>query len=141
MSPIKVVCACGETFERIPQRGRPAVWCTSCREIPMNRRLQLAKNFTPVETGSSVDVVEQVEEPVVGCYGEHDVLTPAQRAQVEANVAEANRIYVEEIVPNKETLFPNMSDMDRSTACIQWHFKAMTEAYTKVTPKWWSKNA
>lgn len=77
---VSVTCICGTVFERPIQRGRPAIWCFTCRDLPANLR---PTRPAPVE-GEAVDTTERVAN-------EHDTLAnkygPSARDRVEANVA------------------------------------------------------
>jgi hypothetical protein len=122
---MQVQCPCGETFDRQPQRGRPAIWCPKCRTIPVAQR---AERPTVTEEGEPV-------EHKVSRFGQYDVLNYEQRERVEEGVAAANAKYRDEIWPNRAKLFT--SDPDRYAG--EWLHNAMIEVYHAVDPKRWPK--
>jgi hypothetical protein len=72
---VSVTCICGKVFERPIQRGRPAIWCLTCRDLPANLR-----PTRPVAVEG-----EAVESDRV--VNEHDKYDGPQRDSIEANVA------------------------------------------------------
>ena len=81
---VSTVCPCGVTFERPIQRGRPAIWCPKCRELPLPKRPPVPASGVVVvaETGETVEVT-----PRVSRFGSHDWATYEQRERIEAGVA------------------------------------------------------
>lgn len=126
-----VQCPCGETFERPSQRGRPAIWCPECRELPVNKRA--AREAILDEDGEEVEGEYQVSR-----FGVHDDLTYSQREAVEAGVAAANQKYAEEIWPQRETLFP---DRDAVSAAHEWLHVAIYKVYNSIRPDKWPRGS
>lgn len=83
-SSVQTVCPCGDTFERPIQRGRPAIWCPKCRELPLAKRPPVpAEGLVVNADGEEIEVTPQVSR-----FGSHDVLNYTQRERIEAGVAE-----------------------------------------------------
>lgn len=78
MSTVTVVCPCGASFVREVKRGRPAIWCETCREIPMAKRVNKPEAAAVIvnEDGE----VEELPE------NEHDKYPAVVRASIEASV-------------------------------------------------------
>lgn len=108
-----VQCPCGQSFERQPQRGRPAVWCPACRELPMNKRA--ARPVTD-EDGVFVEVTPSR-------YA-HDVLNGEQRDRIEEGVA---KVYADFVFN------PQANPLDESFR-LQYE---ITKVYNAVDPKKW----
>jgi hypothetical protein len=72
---VSVTCICGEVFDRPIQRGRPAIWCLTCRAKPVADRptRPVAVEGEPVDSDRIVN--------------EHDKYDGPQRDSIEANVA------------------------------------------------------
>jgi hypothetical protein len=109
-----VQCPCGQSFERKPQRGRPAVWCEKCRLLPMNQRAA-----RPIETDEDGEPVE-----VKPSRYAHDVLNGEQRDRIEEGVAEVYRTFVHN---------PNANPLAESFR-LQYE---LTKVYNAVDPKKW----
>lgn len=82
---VSVVCPCGDTFERLIQRGRPAIWCPKCRELPIAKRPPVPTSGVVVdaETGEETEVTSDR----VSRFGQHDWATYEQRERIEAGMA------------------------------------------------------
>lgn len=79
---VSVVCPCGVAFERPIQRGRPAIWCPKCRELPIAKRPQVPTSGVVVdESGEEVEVTPQVSR-----FGQWDDMNYSQRERIEAGV-------------------------------------------------------
>jgi hypothetical protein len=123
---MQVQCPCGETFDRQPQRGRPAIWCPKCRTLPVAQRVERV-----TEEGEPV-------EHKVSRFGPYDVLTYEQRETVEDGIATTNVKFREEIWPNRAKLFGGTT-LQQTAAAHEWHHRAMIEVYHAVDPKRWPK--
>jgi thiol-disulfide isomerase/thioredoxin len=108
MSVVSVVCPCGEGFEREVKRGRPAIWCPPCREIPMAKRVSVP--FT-----QAAEDGEPVEDRVVNPNDKYD---GPVRDGIEANVA---AVYAE---------WPAVwASRDNDEDANAWLSKALRDAY------------
>lgn len=81
-STVSVVCPCGDTFERSTGRGRPAIWCPKCRELPIAKRPPVpASGVVTTDEGEEVEVTPQVSR-----YGQWDDMNYTQRERIEAGI-------------------------------------------------------
>lgn len=131
-----VQCPCGQSFERLPQRGRPAIWCPACRLIPMNQR---AARPSMGENG------EGPEAPTPSKYGDNDVLDGSQRDRIEEGVAKVYEEYQDSVWPNRAKLFagtPHRTAFVKATpdydrAAGAWLHLALLKVYHAVDPVKW----
>lgn len=80
---VSVTCACGASFTREAKRGRPQVWCESCREVPFYERVRAEAPVITTDEGVVIPVKpvnenddlglfrDQIEADVQAVYAEH----------------------------------------------------------------------
>lgn len=113
---VTVTCPCGTSFDRPVKRGRPAIWCLACREIPMAQRVARA----------SEDGV--VAEKRTSSFGEHDACTAEQRDSIEEAYASLK-------VAHKAMIASG--SFASTEAASEWFAEATREIYKKAGHKSW----
>ena len=123
MKTISVNCPCGASFEREVKRGRPAVWCPACREIPFEQRTARTAN----------EVVAAVTE-TVSRFGEHDVLNADARETVEANIAQVRENYNARVESLRAEIGEHtwLNEDPRWVELGDWYAQALRDAYDSV---------
>lgn len=121
---VSVVCACGVSFERPIQRGRPQKWCPTCREVSFYDRTSVSAAVQAIVTATAS--VEPSVAPVAAVpanqwddQGDH---RPAVEAAVK-DVYAAHHAEIAERTGNGESLASFVADLQDRTG------KALVAAY------------
>ncbi len=72
---VQATCRCGNTFAREVKRGRPQMWCPSCRKAPFQKREAITAPEAHAQTDNELIWYE-------------DSVTGSQRYRIEARIKE-----------------------------------------------------